>query len=231
MTEAGGPATGRRLRRMAAVVPALMILLATRDAVIAQRTAWTFEELQAGRPPAGFLFASSPKDQSGQWSVVRDGTNSVLAQLRQGQSGVQLAVVDGPSFADLVLSVRVRLLEGARLAGVVWHYRDADNYYLARLDLREQDVRIYRVVAGQRTRLEEEDGLELPADSWNVLKVEHRGTRMRLLINGVPVADARDRTGQEAGAVGLWTSDSVAWFDDLSIQPAPVERKRGDRQD
>ena len=222
---------GSRLRRMGAVVPALMILLATRDSVIAQRAAWTFEDLPAGRPPAGFLFASSPKDQSGLWSVVRDGTNSVLGQLRQGQSGVQLAVVEGPSFADLVLSVRVRLLEGARSAGVVWHYRDADNYYLARLDLREQDVRIYRVVAGQRTRLEEEDGLELQAGSWNVLKVEHRGTRMRLLINGVPVADARDRTGHEGGAVGLWTSDSVAWFDDLSVQPAPAERGRGDRQD
>ena len=72
----------------------------------------------------------------------------------------------------------------------------------------------------------------LHGGSWNVLKVEHRGTRMRLLINGVPVADARDRTGQEAGAVGLWTSDSVAWFDDLSVQPAPGERRgRGDRQD
>jgi hypothetical protein len=210
---------------------ALIVLLATQGSGVAQRTAWTFEDLPAGRPLAGFLFASSPKDRSGQWSVVRDGTNSVLGQLRQGQSGVQLAVVEGPSFGDLVLSVRVRLLEGARSAGVVWRYRDADNYYLARLDLREQDVRIYRVVAGQRTRLEEEDGLELQADSWNMLKVEHRGTRMRLLINGVPVADARDRTGQEAGAVGLWTSDSTAWFDDLSVQPAPAERGRDDRQD
>jgi hypothetical protein len=223
--------TGRRLSRMGAVVSALMIVLATRESVTAQRTAWTFEDLPAGRPPARFLFASSPTDRSGQWSVVRDGTNSVLGQLRQGQSGVQLAVVEGPSFGDLVLSVRVRVLEGARSAGVVWRYRDADNYYLARLDLREQDVRIYRVVAGQRTRLEEEDGLELQADSWNMLKVEHRGTRMRLLINGVPVADARDRTGQEAGAVGLWTSDSTAWFDDLSVQPAPAERGRDDRQD
>lgn len=212
-------------------VLSLIVLLATMESGVAQRTEWSFDDLPAGRPPAGFLFASSPKDQSGGWIVVRDGTNSVLGQLRQGRSGVQLAVVEGPSFADLVLSVRVRLLDGARSAGVVWHYRDADNYYLARLDLREQDVRIYRVVAGQRTRLEEGDGLELQAGAWNVLKVEHRGTRMRLLINGVPVGDARDRTGQEGGAVGLWTSDSVAWFDDLSVQPAPGERGRGDRRD
>jgi hypothetical protein len=225
-------ATGPGAGRIAIVgASALIVLLATQGSGVAQRTAWSFEDFPAGRPPAGFLFASSPKDQSGQWAVVRDGTNSVLGQLRQGPSGVQLAVVEGPSFADLVLSVRVRLLEGARSAGVVWHYRDADNYYLARLDLQEQDVRIYRVVAGQRTRLEEEDDLELEAGAWHLLKVEHRGTRMRLLINGVPVGDARDRTGQEAGAVGVWTSDSAAWFDDLSVQPAPGERERGDRQD
>lgn len=194
---------------MGAVVSALIVLLATQGSVVGQRIEWGFEDLPAGRPPAGFLFASSPKDQGGQWTVVRDGTNSVLGQVRPGQSGVQLAVVEGPSLADLVLTVRVRLLEGARSAGVVWHYRDADNYYLARLDLREQDVRIYRVVAGNRTRLEEEDDLELEAGAWHLLKVEHRGTRMRLLVNGVPVGDARDRTGQEGGAVGLWTNDSA----------------------
>ena len=118
---------------------------------------------------------------------MRDGTNSVLGQLRQGPSGVQVAVAEGPSFANLVLSVRVRLLEGARSAGVVWHYRDADDYYLARLNLQEQDVRIYRVVAGQRTRLEEEDDLELEAGAWHVLKVERRGRGCGVLINGVPV--------------------------------------------
>ena len=226
------PAAESRAGRItSAVVSALIVLLAPGESVVAQRTAWSFEDLPAGRPPAGFLFVSSPREQSGQWTVVRDGTNSVLGQLRQGPSGVQVAVVEGPSFADLALSVRVRLLEGARSAGVVWHYRDADNYYLARLDLREQDVRIYRVVAGNRTRLEEEDDLELEAGAWHVLKVEHRGTRMRLLVNGVPVGDARDRTGQEGGAVGLWTSDSVAWFDDLSVQPVPGERGRDDRQD
>ena len=45
-----------------AVVSALMILFATRDPVTAQRTVWTFDDLPAGRPPAGFLFASSPTE-------------------------------------------------------------------------------------------------------------------------------------------------------------------------
>ena len=214
----------RRLRRMGTVVPALMILLATRDSLTAQRTAWTFEDLPAGRQPAGFLFASTPTERNGQWSIVRDGTNSVLGQLRQGQSGVQLAVIEGPSFADLVLSVRVRLLEGARSAGVVWRYRDADNYYLARL-ISESRMSGSTGLWRPTDAVGGEDGLELQADSWNMLKVEHRGTRMRLLINGVPVATraiARGKRGWRRRAL-----DERSWRC-LTICPSRRHPRSGD---
>jgi hypothetical protein len=110
---------------------------------------------------------------------------------------------------------------------LVWRYRDPDTYYLTTLDLREQEVRIYRVAAGNRTRLGDEDDLELNDNTWHLLKVEHRGTRMRVWIDGVPASDARDRTVQEPGAIGLWTTgDAAAWFDDLAVEPAPPERDR-----
>lgn len=224
-------ASGAMRTALGLVVTCLVFAVVTSGSVIDQRTAWSFENLPAGRPPPGFLFASSPKDQTGQWVVLRDGANAVLGQVRQGRPGIQLAVVEGASFTDLVLSVRLRLVEGVRSAGLVWRYRDADNYYLASLDLREQDVRIYRVVAGNRTRLDDEDDLELDVDGWHLLKIEHRGMRMRVRIDGVPVSDARDRTFQEPGAIGLWTAgDSVAWFDDLLVEPAPGDRGRGERR-
>lgn len=223
---AEAPGAMRTALRLA--VACLVFGVMTSGSAIAQRAAWSFDDLPAGRPPPGFVFAASPKEQTGQWVVLRDGANGVLGQLRQGRSGAQLAVVEGTSFTDLVLSVRLRLVEGARSAGVVWRYRDADNYYLASLDLRGQDVRIYRVVAGNRTRLDDEDDLELDAGAWHLLKIEHRGMRMRVWIDGVPVTGARDRTLDESGAIGLWTTgDSVVWFDDLSVGPARSERERG----
>lgn len=224
-------AWGARRTALGLAVACLVFTVVTSGSVIDQRTAWSFDDLPAGRPPPGFLFASSPKEQSGQWVVLRDGANAVLGQLHPGRPGVQLAVVEGASFTDLILSVRLRLVEGARSAGVVWRYRDADNYYLASLDLREQDVRIYRVVAGNRTRLDDEDDLELDVDGWHLLKIEHRGMRIRVRINGVPVSDARDRMFEGPGAIGLWTTgDSVAWFDNLFVEPAQGDRGRGGRR-
>jgi hypothetical protein len=195
------------VRRIAAMkrpaMTALAVLVLATGSALQQGTAWSFEDLPAGRPPPGFVFASTPNEQAAQWVVVRDGSNSVLAHVQQGRPGPQLAVIEGTSFANVTVSARLRFAEGAGSAGLAWRYRDADNYYLVALDLRAQDVRIYRVVGGNRTRLEDEDDLELDAGSWHALKVEHQGMRMRVWINGVPVANARDRTPQEPGAIAL----------------------------
>jgi hypothetical protein len=208
-----------------------LVSVVVSGAVIDQRAAWGFDDLPAGRPPPGFLFPSSPKEQPGQWAVLHDGVNAVLGQLRRGPPGAQLAVVEGSAFGNLVLSVRVRLVGGARSAGVVWRYRDPENYYLASLDLGAQRARIYRIVSGNRTRLDERDDLELDVDAWHLLKVEHRGERMRVLIDGIPVANDRDRMFEDPGAIGLWTSgDSVAWFDDLLVEPAPGDGGRNERR-
>jgi hypothetical protein len=46
--------------------------------------------------------------------------------------------------------------------------------------------------------------------------VEHRARRIRVWINGVPAADARDRTLEESGKAGLWASgDASVQFDDV----------------
>ncbi len=205
------------LRRAAVLV--LALLLMTSGAAAQQGATWSFDDRPDGAPPPAFVFASGPEDQAGEWIIRREGSNGVLAQVRLGRPGAQLAVVEGTSFADLILSTRIRFAEGAGSAGLVWRYRDAENYYLAALDLRTQAIRIYRVVRGNRTRLEDEDDLELDATIWHALKVEHQGMRTRVWINGVPIANARDRTLQGAGAIGLWTAgDSVAWFDDLHVE-------------
>lgn len=210
---------GSRAALTLAAIFALASLVVTGGAAAQQGTTWSFDDQPAGKPPPAFVFAGSPRDQVGQWVIVREGSNGVLAQVQQGRPGARLAVVEGTSFADLILSTRIRFAEGAGSAGLVWRYRDAENYYLAALDLRRQAIRIYRVVRGNRTRLEDEDDLELDATIWHALKVEHQGMRTRVWINGVPIANARDRTLQEAGAIGLWTAgDAVAWFDDLHVE-------------
>jgi hypothetical protein len=190
-----------------------------------QGVAWTFDDIPAGQPPPQFVSAGP---DPGRWRVARDGANGVLAEDGPGGGVARLAIADGTSFGDLIVSGRLRFPAGAGSAGLAWRYRDADNYYFAALDLREQEVRIYRVTDGTRRRMEDQEDLEIDPGAWHSVKVEHQGTRIRVWIDGVPVADARgridDRRGrtiEEPGAVGVWTSGvSSAWFDDLRATAA-----------
>ena len=121
-----------------AAILALALLVMTSGAAAQQGSTWSFDDQPAGEPPPGFVFAGSPREQAGQWVIVREESNGVFAQVQQGTPGARLAVIGGTSFADLTLSTRIRFAEGAGSAGLVWRYRDADNYYLAALDLRTQ---------------------------------------------------------------------------------------------
>lgn len=210
-------------------VAASIAFLAIAAPVSAQGTIWTFDEVGVGRPPAGLVFATDAEDQGARWMVVRDGANGVLAHLPQGSSAVQLAVAPG-AFEHVMVSTRVRFTEGTRSAGLVWRYRDPNNYYLMALDLQAQDVRVYRVVGGNRTRLDQEDDLELDPGLWHTLKIEDRGMRIRVWINGVPVVSSRVRTETEPGGAGIWTrSDAGAWFDDLRVEPLPTTERTNRR--
>jgi hypothetical protein len=199
----------------------LVVLVLASGFALQQGTTWSFDELPADRPPPGFAFVSPQAPKASPWMVLRDGTNGVLAPDPSQTAGVNLAIVPSTSFANLTVSARMRFEAGAGSAGVVWRYRDPDNYYLTALDLREQEIRIYRVVRGNRTRLRDEDDLVLDPGRWHLLRVQHQDGRIRAWIDGVPVVDARDRTPQEPGAIGLWTDGrAAAWFDDLQAAPA-----------
>jgi len=82
--------------------------------------------------------------------------------------GFALAVLEGPPRRSVELSARIRLVGGARAAGLVWHYQDEDNHYLARSTC-EAGPRVYRVVRGTGAARDEDD-LELDPDAWYTLK-------------------------------------------------------------
>ena len=80
--------------------------------------------------------------------------------------------------------------------------QDADNYYLARLDLDRQDIALYRVSAGNRTRIDGEDDLELDPTAWHTLRVVQEDEKIRVYLGGIRVLRARDRTFDKGGRRG-----------------------------
>jgi hypothetical protein len=185
-----------------------------------------FETDPVGVSPAAFLVARTGAGQEAQWIVRQEKgagtTNHVLVQESTDKTDNRfpLAVLKDGEYKDVTLSVRARPLAGQvdQGFGLVWRYRDANNYYIARCNALEDNCTIYHVVNGRRVSFRNQN-VKVATNRWHTLKVEAVGDHFIVWCDDKAVLDARDGTFKDAGKVGLWTkADSVIEFDDLSVE-------------
>jgi hypothetical protein len=192
----------------------------------------TFDDDKVGSAPAGFSMAAGREATADHWVVQRDGTGRVLAHLGAAapRDSFTVAIYNGAQYRDVEVSARLKILSGGRTAGLVWRYQDPQNYHAVQLDLARQELAMYRVVSGNRIRIEHESDLELDPAAWHFIKLEQEGDYTRLYLGGIRVFSDRDRRQRPAGSVGLWASgDTVVWFDNFQIEPETDERRRQGR--
>jgi len=102
--------------------------------------------------------------------------------------------------------------------GIVWRYKDANNYYIACINPLEDNYRVYKVVDGKRTQLQTKERLKVPAGEWHDLKIKTKGDRIECFLDGKKELDTKDGTFTDAGKIGLWTkADAQTEFDDLRV--------------
>ncbi len=195
----------------------------------------TFDGDEVGRPPKGFSTALTGKGKPGNWVVMKDETApskpNVLAQTDMDGTSYRFPVCafDGASAKDVEVSVKFKPVRGSgdQAAGIVWRYRDQDNYYIVRANALENNVVLYKVEKGNRTDLDPKgSGLfaygkkaKVPSGQWSTLRIVVKGNLFAVYLNGEKLFDVEDNTFMAAGKVGLWTkADSYTLFDDLSIQ-------------
>jgi hypothetical protein len=189
-----------------------------------------FDDDPIGSAPPGFTFAVARQQMPAKWSVRADGSVRYLMHAADpsASGGLSLAVLDTPHPSQMRVSVRLKLVDGERVGGLVWRYQDPDNFYLAALDLRVQELALYRVVRGNRIRLDDEDELELDTSAWHSVRVVQDDDDIRVSLGGIGVMRARDVTFTEGGRAGVWSGGGgTAWFDDLRVEPE--EDRRGGR--
>jgi len=188
---------------------------------------FSFETDAVGAAPAGFSFARTGGGPPGTWVVraVADAPDGgkVLVQSDGNDTDFRfpVAVADAPQLADLKLSVRGRPLSGVvdQAFGLVFRYRDADNYYIARANVLEDNVRLYHMTRGERQQIASWKGAVAPGQ-WHSLSVEARGDHLTVSFDGVVVIDMHDSTLTGPGRVGVWTkADAVTEFDLLTVEP------------
>ncbi len=156
-------------------VPLLTLLLAssmawtapepTRDRSPEQRI-WDFESDSPGKIARGFT------SEVGRWEVVVEGTNHVLAQTAESERRTfNVTLIEDTRYKDLDLSVRVKANTGEidQGGGLIWRAKDKDNYYVARYNPLEDNLRVYKVENGKRTQLDHADA---PGDrKWHTLRI------------------------------------------------------------
>jgi hypothetical protein len=187
----------------------------------------TFDMDPAGARPPGFTFAETRDAGPRRWTVEKDPAATMghhLVHTNDGMAGVgmAMAILEGVHLREVEVTARMRLVDGDRISGVVWRYQDPSNYYFARLNLSgPQSVSLYRVVNGNRVRLEDEDDLQLDPAAWHTLRVVQGETRARVYLGGIRVFEVRDRTlDSSGGGAGVFCSgNTTAWFDDLHVEP------------
>ena len=187
----------------------------------APRAVRDFEDVAAGVPPAGFTSALTGGGGPVRWVVLEDPSSpagpKVLAETSRDRTSDRfpLAILDGFEAPDVAASVRFKPVSGTvdQAAGLVVRLRDPRNYYIARANALENNVRLYRVVDGRRTQFAGVD-VRVPRDRWQALGLRAEGERFEVSLNGRTLFSATDRTFAGAGRVGMWTkADSLTHFD------------------
>jgi hypothetical protein len=188
---------------------------------------FNFDADRAGSAPAAFSFGRTGSGAVGRW-VTRAESDApskpnVLAQMDADATDYRfpVAVANAPSLRDLRLSVKCKPVSGKvdQACGLVFRYRDENNYFLTRANALEGNVRLYFVKNGQRKQISSYSG-GVGAGAWHDYVVEARGDHIQVFWDGKKVLDHNDSTFPDAGRIGVWTkADSVTYFDDLTVTP------------
>lgn len=193
----------------------------------------TFEDDKVGAPPAGFHMAAGREAPPAQWAVRREGKANVL--VHEGKpapaDSFAVAILSGAQYTDVSVSVKMKASGVGRSAGVVWKYQDPMNHYSVHLDLVRQELSMYRVVSGNRIRVEREDDLELDADAWHSLRLLQENGQIRVYLGGIRVLNERDRLPQAPAGVGIWVAgDSTVMFDDFRVEDETIDAPPRNKQ-
>jgi 3-keto-disaccharide hydrolase len=195
-----------------------LIILLMSISIVSAETA-NFDDGKAGQAPTGWTATQSGSGKA-KWTIEKDESApskpNVLKQ--SGVAAYPIAIKEGSNLKDGFVEVKFKPVSGEedQAGGVIFRCTDPDNYYIARANALENNVRIYHFVKGKRTQFK---GANLPvaANQWHTLRVNFSGNRFAVLFNGKELFQAEDSTFAAAGKVGVWTkADSVTLFDDFS---------------
>jgi hypothetical protein len=178
-----------------------------------------FDTVRPGTLPENWTCGVTGKG-SPIWKVETDtSAPSNPNVLKQSGSGTfPWCVKQSVRIADGFVEVKFKPLAGRedQAGGLLWRFKDGDNYYIARANALENNVSLYHVEKGRRITIKYVDA-PVAANQWHLLRVDFSGSAIKVRLDDTQYLELNDRHISGAGAVGVWTkADSVTEFDDFS---------------
>lgn len=156
------------------------------------------------------------------WEVRQDSTApsspNVLSQ--SGEGRCPWCIMPMVFLTDGFVEVKFKPLSGKtdQAGGLIWRFKDGQNYYVARANAKENNVALYYVEGGMRTTIKYVDATVF-LNKWSTLKVEFLGEGIKVFLNGNKYIDLKDKHISGTGSVGVWTkADSRTFFDDFIFE-------------
>jgi len=194
-----------------------------------------------GKTPSGFHSVLAGGGQAGEWKIIEDEVpslftpltdkapittrHSVLAQLSQDPTDNRFPILiyDGETFKDFKLTTQFKIVSGIaeQMAGIVFRFQNASNFYVVRASALGHNLRFYKMVNGQFV-----DpftlGTNIAIGVWHTLTVQCEGIQINCQLDSGLVMPLQVPTTFATGKIGFWTmSDAVSYFDDTTIEYKP----------
>jgi Domain of Unknown Function (DUF1080) len=201
-----------------------------------------FNDFSEGTTPTNFHSALAGGGSPGEWKIVMDEVPSAFNQLTPqaplvNHQGVlaqtsrdatderfPIFVYDGVTFRDFKVTARFKIVSGIaeQMAGVVFRFQNASNFYVARASALGHNVRFYKMVNGVRSDPLGPQ-LDIAAGAWHTLTVQCQGNQISISLDDQPVMPSLQDNTFTVGKIGLWTkSDAVSYFSDATIDYTPL---------
>ncbi|MGD9853781.1 MAG: family 16 glycoside hydrolase [Planctomycetaceae bacterium] len=186
----------------------------------------SLKDAKVGELPKGWTATHTGSGKGSVWKIVEDKESpdggKALAQVSGEGSGgfFNLCVADETTVKDVDLTLSFKATAGNedQGGGPVWRYKDANNYYIARMNPLEDNFRVYKVVAGKRIQLGSAD-VKAETGKWHTIRIKHDGNHIECDLNGKRHLDVTDDAFQEGGKIGLWTkADAQTRFAGIKVK-------------
>ena len=202
---------------------------------------FNFSEDAAGTALTNFSSVVAGGGPPGAWKIVDDDVPSafaaftdqapnvsrhgVLAQTSQDMADERfpMFVYDGEIFKDFKFTTRFKIVSGVveQMAGVVFRFQNASNFYVCRVSAQGKNLRFYKMVNGQRSN-PLGPTVSIAPGTWHTLTVQGEGNQFTLFLDDrLALPPLGDNTFAD-GKLGFWTkSDAVSYFTDAVVDYTP----------